>query len=257
MPSLKQSIAWWCFVANYLTPHQLIHAARELGYDGLDLVPPEYWSLVRDQGLTISAIVGHQSLTEGLNRIDQHDRIEREIHTALQQAEAWDIPNLVCFSGNRSRQNDADGAEITAMGLQRVARAAEDAGVNLVLELLNSKVDHPDYQCDHTTWGVTVCQLVNSPRVKLLYDIYHMQIMEGDIIRTIETYHSFFGHYHTAGNPGRHEITGPQELNYNAIVGAIAATGYTEYIGHEFIPQGDPMSGLKAAFNMCAVQNIG
>src|SRR5262249_43456929 len=140
-----------------------------------------------------------------------------------------------------------------AEGLGGVAKLAEQAGVTLVLELLNSKVDHPDYQCDHTTWGVAVCRAVGSPRVKLLYDIYHMQIMEGDIIRTIREHHGLFGHYHTAGNPGRHELNQSQELNYPAIMAAIAATGYDGYIGQEFVPLGDPVAGLRAAFELCDI----
>jgi hydroxypyruvate isomerase len=135
--------------------------------------------------------------------------------------------------------------------LRRVAQAAEDTGVNLVLELLNSKVNHADYQCDKTAWGVEVCRMVGSPRVKLLYDIYHMQVMEGDIIRTIRDSHAFFGHYHTAGNPGRNEIDDTQELNYPAIVRAIAATGYDGFLGQEFIPNGDPVTSLKDAFDRC------
>ncbi len=158
------------------------------------------------------------------------------------------IPNLLCFSGNRNGLDDEVGAEITAAGLARIAPAAEEAGVTLVLELLNSKVDHPDYQADHTAWGVQVCRAVGSPRVKLLYDIYHMQIMEGDIIRTIQAVHPFIGLYHTAGNPGRNDLDDEQELNYAAILRAIRATGYTGYISHEFIPKGDPAAALRTTF---------
>jgi hypothetical protein len=143
--------------------------------------------------------------------------------------------------------------EITAEGLRLVARAAEEAGITLVLELLNSKVDHKDYQCDRTDWGVRVIQMVDSPRVKLLYDIYHMQIMEGDIIRTIRDSHAHIGHYHTAGNPGRNEIDDTQELNYPAIVRAIAATGYAGYLGQEFVPKGDPVAALRDALARCQV----
>ncbi len=150
--------------------------------------------------------------------------------------------------------DDASGAETTATGLRRVAKAAEDAGVTLVLELLNSKVDHHDYQCDHTAWGVQVIDWVDSPSVKLLYDIYHMQIMEGDIISTIRTHHRAFGHYHTAGNPGRHDLDDTQELNYPPIMRAILETGYTGYVGQEFIPRGDGAAALKAAWDLCNIQ---
>ena len=144
------------------------------------------------------------------------------------------------------------GAASTAAGLARVAPAAADAGVTLVLELLNSKVDHPDYQADHTAWGVQVCRAVGASHVKLLYDIYHMQLMEGDIIRTIQAAHPFIGHYHTAGNPGRNDLDDEQELNYPAILRAIRATGYMGYIGHEFIPEGDPAVALHTTFKQCA-----
>jgi hydroxypyruvate isomerase len=254
MGRIKHSVAWWCFVRGEMTPEKLVRAAAEIGYAGVEIVPPEFWQLVKEHGLTIAAIVAHHSTAEGLNRREHHDRIEREILANLKLAEAWSIPNLICFSGNRNGLDDAAGAEATAEGLRRVARAAEEAGVNLVLELLNSKVNHPDYQCDKTAWGVEVCHMVDSPRVKLLYDIYHMQVMEGDIIRTIRDNHAFFGHYHTAGNPGRNDIDDTQELYYPAIVRAIGATSYDGYLGQEFIPKGDPVAALKDAFDRCNVE---
>lgn len=254
MPQLKQSIAWWCYSKGPLAPAELLRAAAEIGYAGVDLIEPELWPLVKEFGLTISAVRGHESLEVGLNRREEHDRIERELLANISLAEQWGIPNLICFSGNRNGLDDRIGAEITAEGLRRVARAAEDAGVTLVLELLNSKVDHPDYQCDHTAWGVEVCRMVDSPRVKLLYDIYHMQIMEGDLIRTIQEQHQYFGHYHTAGNPGRHEIDDTQEINYPPIVRAISATGYTGFIAQEFVPRGDLVASLQDAFTRCSIE---
>ena len=253
MGSIKQSISWWCFQDRGLAPAQLARLAAEIGYGGVDLVAPEHWPLLKEHGLAITAINGHRSIEQGLNRREHHDRIEGEIRANLELARTWNIANLIVFSGNRSGQDDAAGAEITAEGLRRVAGAAEDAGVTLVLELLNSKVDHPDYQCDRTAWGVEVCRRVDSPRVKLLYDIYHMQIMEGDIIRTIQAYHPFFAHYHTAGNPGRHEIGDAQELHYPAIMRAILATGYDGYVSQEFLPAGDPAAALREAFDLCDV----
>jgi hydroxypyruvate isomerase len=247
-----QSIAWWCFVPNLLSPEQFVRAVAETGYPAIDLVPPEFWPLVTAHGLRLSAVAGHASLTLGLNRTDQHDRIERELRANLALAEQWRIPNLICFSGNREGLSDAEGLEATAAGLARVAPAAESAGVTLVLELLNSKVDHPDYQADHTAWGVAVCQRVNSPRVKLLYDIYPMQIMECDLIRTIRAAYPWIGHYHTAGNPGRHDLDATQEIYYPAVWQAIAATGYTGYVAHEFIPTGEPLAALRAAFELFA-----
>jgi hydroxypyruvate isomerase len=253
--ALKQSVSWWCFVPEALTPRAFLRTAADAGYEAVELVPQDYWPLVREHGLSIASINGHGSIADGLNRCQNHQRIEREIGAKLALAEQWGIPNLICFSGNRGGLDDATGAEIAAEGLRRVAPAAEDAGVTLVLELLNSKVDHPDYQCDHTPWGINVCTMVGSPNVKLLYDIYHMQVMEGDIIRTIQTCHPFFGHYHTAGNPGRNEIDETQELCYPAIMRAILATGYEGYVGQEFVPRGDPVAALRTAFNLCGVSS--
>lgn len=253
MGRIKQSVAWWCFVPDKLTPEAVVRAAAEIGYQAFDLVPPEFWQLVRDHGLTIAATSGHQSLTDGLNRLADRPRVERELRASIEQAVKWRIPNLICFSGNRDGLDDATGAEITAETLRRVAKTAEDAGVTLILELLNSKVDHPDYQCDHTDWGVQVCQMVDSPRVRLLYDIYHMQVMEGDVIRTIQARYPYIAHYHTAGNPGRHEIDASQELNYPSIMHAIAETGFDGYVAQEFIPLGEPVVALRSAFDLCSV----
>jgi hydroxypyruvate isomerase len=251
MGKLKQSFCWWAFMQGDLTGEQIISTAAEIGYAGAEFVPQEYWPTMKDFGLTIAAINGHQSIEEGLNRQENHARIESEILAHLKLAEQWKIANLIVFSGSRAGLDDASGIEITAQGLRRVAKAAEDAGVTLILELLNSKVDHPDYQCDHVAWGVEVCKQVASPAVKLLYDIYHMQIMEGDIIRSIQNYHPYFAHYHTAGNPGRHEIDASQEIYYPAIVQAILSTGYHDFLGQEFIPTGDTITALRNAFTLC------
>ena len=253
MARIRQSVAWWCFVRGEMTPERLVRSAAEIGYEAVELVGREYWQLVKDHGLAIASGNGHHSIQEGLNRREHHSRIEQELRANIELAASWSVPNLICFSGSRAGLSDAEGVEITAEGLRRVAPAAEAAGVTLILELLNSKVDHPDYQCDHTAWGLEVCRLVDSPRVKLLYDIYHMQIMEGDIIRTIRDHHAAFGHYHTAGNPGRHDLDDAQELQYRPIMQAIEATGYTGYVGQEFIPKGDPVAALKAAFDLCNV----
>jgi hydroxypyruvate isomerase len=253
MGTLRQSIAWWCYDRTDLQPHQLVRLAAEIGYSGFDLVDQQYWPLIKEHGLEVAAVNGHDSIADGLNCRANHDRIEREITAKLVLARQWGIANLIVFSGTRRGIDDEAGAEATAEGLRRVASAAEDAGVTLMLELLNSKVDHADYQADHTAWGVKVCQIVGSPSVRLLYDIYHMQIMEGDIIRTIQDNAAFFAHYHTGGNPGRHEIGASQELYYPAIARAILATGYTGYIGQEFIPTGDPAAALQEAFDACNV----
>jgi hydroxypyruvate isomerase len=245
---ISQSIGWWCFVPQKLTPEQCVSSAAQAGFTALDLVPPEYWSLVTDHGLAISSIQGHLPLEIGLNRVDQHERIEQEVRAAITNAQRLKIPNVLCFSGNREGLDDAKGMEVTVAALRKLAPFAEEAEVTLVLELLNSKVDHPDYQADRTAWGAQVCQAVGSPRVKLLYDIYHMQIMEGDVIRTIRKFHPLIGFYHTAGNPGRNDLDDTQELNYAAILKAIKETGYTGYIAHEFIPKADPVAALRTVF---------
>jgi hydroxypyruvate isomerase len=249
---ISQSIGWWCFVPQKLTPEQFVSSAADAGFTALDLVPPEHWSLVTDHGLAISSIQGHLPLEIGLNRVDQHERIEQEVRAAITNAQRLKIPNVLCFSGNRGGLDDVKGIEATAGALRRLAPVAEDAGVTLALELLNSKVDHPDYQADRTAWGVQVCQAVGSPRVKLLYDIYHMQIMEGDVIRTIRAFYPLIAFYHTAGNPGRNDLDETQELNYAAILKAIRDTGYTGYIAHEFIPKTDPVGALRTVFTQCA-----
>ena len=252
MAKIKQSLAWWCF-GRHATPEQLIAEAKRIGYAGVEMCPEELWPQVREGGLKIITMGGHHSLTDGLNKRENHDRIEAEINRNLEKAAQWQIPALIVFSGNRNSLDDERGKEITAEGLQRVAKAAEDAGVTLVLELLNSKVDHADYQCDRTAWGVEVCKAVNSPRVKLLYDIYHMQIMEGDVIRTLRDNIAFIGHFHTAGNPGRNDLDETQELYYPAIMRAIAATEYDGYVGQEFSPRGEPFAALEHAFKVCDV----
>ncbi len=255
MGRIKQSVSWWCFARGDMTSERLMKAAKGIGYEAVELVGQEHWQLARDNGLAIAAAGGHRSISDGLNRTENHDRIEREIKENLELAVQWGIPNLICLSGNRSGLDDETGARNTAEALRRVAGAAEQAGVNLVMELLNSKVDHADYQCDRTCWGVKVCDMVGSPRVKLLYDIYHMQIMEGDVIRTIREYHPYFRHYHTAGNPGRNDMDEGQELYYPAIMRAILATGYDGFVGHEFIPKGDPIAALRQAYELCNVSD--
>ncbi len=250
MRRFKQSFAWWCFARRGISPEHLIRATADIGYEAAELVSQEHWPLLKAYGLNIAAMQGHQSIEQGLNRREHHERIEKELRANIVVAEQWGIPNIIVFSGNRGGLDDRTGAEITAEGLRRVARFAEDAGVTLVLELLNSKVDHRDYQADRTAWGVEVCKRVGSPRVKLLYDIYHMQIMEGDIIRTIQMYSDYFSHYHTAGNPGRHELDARQELNYAAILRTLRDIEYGGYVGHEFLPTSDPIAALKQAFEL-------
>ncbi len=251
---IQQSLAWWCF-GRHTTPDRLVAEAKRIGYAGVEMAPEDLWPQILDGGLKIITMGGHHSLTDGLNKPSNHDRIEREIEANLAKAVKFGIPALIVFSGNRNGLPDAAGLENTVEGLRRVSKMAEDASVTLVMELLNSKVDHADYQCDHTSWGVAACQAVDSPRVKLLYDIYHMQIMEGDIIRNIRDYHQYIGHFHTAGNPGRNELDETQELYYPAICKTIADTDYQGYVGQEFSPRRseDWLTSLEAAYKICDV----
>jgi hydroxypyruvate isomerase len=236
---------------------ELFKTAAEIGYAAVELWArednfEEVMALAKEYHLAVASMSGHASLPDGLNKRANHDRIERELKISIDIAARYNIPGLICFSGNRQPyQSELEAIEAVADGLRRVASYAEEKGVNLNLELLNSKVNHPGYQCDHTAWGVAVCERVNSPRVKLLYDIYHMQIMEGDVIRTIRENIHWIGHFHTAGNPGRNDLDDTQELNYVGICRAIAAAGYELYVGHEFRPKGDPIEALHQTFAIC------
>ncbi len=252
MNSFNQAYSWWAFSNRGVDPAELLAGASKIGYAGVDLIEESLWPLAQSYGLTISAIGGHGTIQSGLNDPSNTRRVESEVLSNLAKAEKWKIPNLICFSGNRGSLSDDEALEVSATALTRVAAKAEAVGVTLVVELLNSKVDHPLYQCDHTAWGVKLCQMVNSPAVQLLFDIYHMQIMEGDIIRTIQRDHQWFGYYHTAGNPGRHLPDANQELNYPAIYRAIRAANFKGWLSHEFLPRGNPLEELQTAFNDCA-----
>ena len=259
MGKINQAFTCGAFSRGGKVPmSELFAAAADIGFKGIDLPGAypveEVAKEAPKHGLTMAAIGGHKSLQDGLNKPENHDRIEQELRDNILFAADNNIKNLVCFSGNRNGLDDYKGLHICADGLKRVAGLAEDKGVNLVVELLNSKVNHPDYQCDRTLWGVTMCQLVGSPRVGLLYDIYHMQIMEGDLIRNIQDYGEYFLHYHTAGNPGRKDLDDEQEIYYPAVMRAIAARGYDGFVGHEFSPKGDDkMASLKQAFEVCDI----
>jgi hydroxypyruvate isomerase len=250
MSSFKQCTTWWP-ISKVLSEDGALEKVKALGFHGVEMPPRDKFDLLRDNGFTIVSIGGHGTLTDGLNKRENHDRIADELDEKLAQAQEYGIPNLIVFSGNRDGLDDETGSEITIEGLKRVAPAAEKAGITLVLELLNSKVDHPDYQCDHTPWGAKVVGAVNSPRVKLLYDIYHMQIMEGDLIRTIRDNIQHIGHFHTAGNPGRKDLDDQQEIYYPAVARAIHETGYAGWLGHEFGPKGAAFAALKQAYEMC------
>ena len=253
MGSINQSICFGGFTRGEASDEQVVREAARIGYKSVEMVPKKYWPLVKESGMDVAIIVGHQSLRDGLNKLTNHDRIEDELLANIELAAANDIPGLICFSGNRESKSDEEGRDNTIEGLLRVAKSAEAHGVNLCIELLNSKVNHPDYQCDRSAWGIEVCNGVNSPRVKLLYDIYHMQIMEGDLIRTISANIDYIGHFHTAGNPGRNDPDHTQEIYYPAIMSTIAKTDYSFFVGHEFGPKGEPLAAMRAAFNACNI----
>ncbi len=256
---LKQSFCYPLFIEEGQDFDALCAAAAKIGYPaiewwGRDDQFAEYVSIAQSHGLSVASFAGHGSIASGLNDPGEHDRIEAELLESIALAAKHNIPNLICFSGNRREgQTDTEAIDVCADGLRRVTAAAEAADVNLNIELLNSKVNHPGYQADSTAWGVAVCQAIGSPRAKLLYDIYHMQIMEGDVIRTIQENIQYIGHFHTAGNPGRNDLDDQQELNYPAICSAINAAGYDGYLGHEFSPKASRSEALAAAFTCCEV----
>jgi len=248
---LKQSFAWWTFKDKGLEPEDLIKTAAEIGYQGVELIDEVYFPLVKDYGLTIATHGTYPSIEVGLNDRSKHADIVESFEQNLKIAVEWEIPTLIACSGNKNALTKEEGIEAIVEVLQQMLPRAEDAGVALVLELMNSKVDHPDQQCNNTQFAIEVSDRVDSKNFSILYDIYHMQIMEGDVIRTIQSYSDYFGHYHTAGNPGRHEIGLDQEINYTAIFREIKKTDYQGFIGHEFVPTGDVKSGLQEAFEIC------
>jgi hydroxypyruvate isomerase len=254
---IKQSICYPIFRPKDMSLDDLFRTAAEIGYAAVELWERgddlnEVVETAKRYGLAVASMSGHDSLPDGLNKRSNHERIEAELRKSIDIAAEYGIPGLICFSGNRQPfQSERKAIDAVADGFRRIAPYAEEKGVNLNMELLNSKVNHPGYQCDHTAWGVAVCEKVNSPRVKLLYDIYHMQIMEGDVIRTIRDNIRWIGHFHTAGTPGRNDMDDTQELNYAGICRAIAGTGYPYYVGHEFVPKGDLIDALRHAFALC------
>lgn len=248
--NIKQSICRWCY--GNVPLDKLAAAAVKLGYQSIELLGIDDCKVIKPFGLTC-AMMRCSSIADGLNRLENHDRIEKELRDHIEFAAAEHLPNVICMSGNRKGMDEQEGLKNCATGLKRVLGLAEEKKVTVCMELLNSKVDHKDYMCDRTPWGVALVKMVGSPRFKLLYDIYHMQIMEGDVIRTIRDNKEHIAHYHTGGVPGRHEIDDGQELHYPAIVKAILATGFTGYLAQEFIPARDPLKSLAEGFTICDV----
>src|SRR5215467_13084473 len=250
---LKQSVTRGVFARNMSLDECCREAAR-LGCKGFDLMGPADWPTLRKYGLTPSMYPSGPggSIPDALNRRENHDKIEKSMRAAIDESASNGVPNIITFSGNRRGMDDREGADNCVSFLNRVKGQAEDKGITICMEYLNSKVNHKDYMFDHIAWGVDVMKRVNSPRVKILYDIYHAQIMDGDIVRNIREHFQWIGHFHTGGNPGRHEIDETQELNYRFVAQAIADLGYTGYIGHEYSPAqgGDPIASLKQAMEI-------
>ena len=251
---LKQSVCRWAFQAIPLP--DLCRAGAAMGLAGIDLLQPDDWERVREFGLVCS--MGYPAdrrdfIATGFNDATNHPQLLRELEAAIPQAARHGVPNVITMFGNRRTAADAAAIANCVAGLKRIAPLAEEHGVTVCVELLNSKVDHAGYQGDHTAFGAAVIEAVGSPRVKLLYDIYHMQIMEGDIIRTIRTHAAHIGHFHTGGVPGRHELDDTQELNWRAVATAIADLGYPGFVAHEFVPTRDPLTSLKQAVAVCTV----
>jgi hydroxypyruvate isomerase len=249
--NIKQSVCRWCY--GKIPLEKLAEEAKRIGYQSVELLSPEEFKVVKPLGLTCAMVKGACEIPDGFNRKKNHDRLEKSVREHVDFAAANGLPSVIVFSGNRRGMSDDEGLANCVEGLKRVVGHAEEKKVTICMELLNSKVNHADYMCDRTPWGVELVKQVGSPRFKLLYDIYHMQIMEGDVIRTIQDNKEAFGHYHTGGNPGRHEIDETQELNYPAIVKAIIDTGYDGYLGQEYIPAREPLASLEQGFRICDV----
>jgi hydroxypyruvate isomerase len=249
--AVRHSICRWCY--NKIPLDKLCEVAKTIGYHSIELLNPPDASIVKKHGLTCAVLMGGPSvkIERGFNRTENHDQHIKELTEAIDFAAANDIPNVICFSGNRAGMPDDVGLKNCVAGLKRIVGHAESKRVTIIMELLNSKVDHRDYMCDRTDWGVELVRAVGSPRFKLLYDIYHMQIMEGDVIRTIKKHKDAIAHYHTGGVPGRNEIDATQELNYRAICAAIRETAYQGFLGQEFIPKREPEKSLKEALGIC------
>jgi hydroxypyruvate isomerase len=249
---IRQSACRWCY--KDIPLDQLCAYGAKIGLKGIDLLSVDEWEVPRRYGLICTmGQAGGGTIPDALNRPEYHDAIEAAFRANIPLAAKMGVPSVITFSGNRRGMSDDEGARNTVAGLNRVKKIAEDNGVDICMELLNSKVNHPDYMCDHTAWGVRVVEEVNSPNVKLLYDIYHMQIMEGDLIATITKNMQWMGHFHTGGVPGRHELDDTQEVQWDGVMRAIAGAGFKGYVAHEFVPARDPLTSLRQAVDLCDV----
>ena len=251
--NINHSVCRWCY--SKIPMEDFLQSLNELGITAMDLTGPEDWPLMKKYGIHASMCWGAGlGIEKGWNDPKLHEELIKDYLQIIPKVAESGYTNLICFSGNRNGMNDDVGLKNCAEGLKQIMPLAEKHGVVIQMELLNSKVDHKDYMCDHAEWGVALCKEIGSENFKLLYDIYHMQIMEGDIIRTIQEHHTYFGHYHTGGNPGRHEIDETQELYYPAIMKAILETGFKGHVAQEFIPTWeDPIAALKQGVTICDI----
>jgi hydroxypyruvate isomerase len=249
---VKQSVSRWCY--QHIPLDDLCAAGAQMGLKAVDLLNPEEFEVPARYGLVCSmGYAGGGEIGSAMNRVENHARIEEGYRKFIPLAAKAGVPNVITFSGLRAGMSDDEGAKNTIAGLNRVKKIGEDHGVTICMELLNSKVDHKEYMCDHTAWGVRVVEEVNSPRVKLLYDIYHMQIMEGDLIRTIQENIRWLAHFHTGGVPGRHELDNTQEVQWDGVMRGIVAADFQGYVAHEFVPTRDPLTSLRQAVDLCDV----
>ena len=255
--NIRHSVCSWTY--DFLSLEELCQVVKKIGFSAIDLVAPSGFKTLQANGIdcSMSYTAGKISLTEGWNRIENHDWLVKDFLDAIPVVAEAGYKNLICFTGNRNGMDDETGLKNCVQGLKRIMGAAEKNGITIQLELFNSKVDHKDYMADRSDWGVALCKRLGSSNFKLLYDIYHMQISEGDVIRTIRDNHEYFGHYHTAGVPGRHEIDENQELFYPAIMRAIHQTGYQGYVAQEFISEKktntEKIASLKKAIEICDI----
>jgi hydroxypyruvate isomerase len=251
--NINHSVCRWTY--NFLSLEELCKTVKQLGFAAIDLVGPKDWDLLKQHGIYSSMCNGAEiNLVNGFNDPQYHPTLIKNYTEHIGLVAKAGYKNLICFSGNRNGMDDETGLKNCVTGLKQILGEAEKQGVIIQMELFNSKVDHKDYMCDNTRWGIELCKRLGSPNFKLLYDIYHMQINEGDIIRTITNHHQYFGHYHTAGVPGRHEIEESQELYYPAIMRAIIKTGFKGYVAQEFIPtKEDKVAALRKAIEICDV----
>jgi hydroxypyruvate isomerase len=250
-PRLKQSVSRWCY--GRIPLDELCETAKGIGYRSVELLDEADWRVPARHGLTCAMANGFGTIPVGFNRPDHHDKLVADAEVMIPKAAGAGVPNIVCFSGNRAGLSDGEGIANCITGFRRIVPTAERYGVTLCLEVLNSKVDHHDYHADHTAWAVEVVRRVESPRLKILYDIYHMQVMEGDVISTIRTNFPYIAHFHTGGVPGRAEIDDTQELNYRRVMQAIADLGFGGFVAQEFVPKRDPVASMRQAYEICNV----